>query len=278
MAANLPAEYYTLQGEYQGAKSREEKIRILEQMLSAIPQHKCSQKVRGELRRRISLLKKEIEIEKKKKGAAARVGIKKEGAAQVVLVGPTNTGKSYIMNKLCNKWLPSTELPFETKVPVVGMMNYHGINIQLVEIPSIYPGFYEKNGEARGLIYSADALVFCIKEDKDLQLIKSEIELRNRPFLIHRPYNDLERFRESVWKMIGMIKIYTKIPGKAVEKRPVALKKGAAIKDLADEIHKDFIKKFKYAKVIRPESRIKERHVGLKFILEDNDIVELHTK
>jgi ribosome-interacting GTPase 1 len=78
--------------------------------------------------------------------------------------------------------------------------------------------------------------------------------------------------------MIGMIKIYTKIPGKAVEKRPVALKKGAAIKDLADEIHKDFIKKFKYAKVIRPESRIKERHVGLKFILEDNDIVELHTK
>lgn len=276
MAANLPLEYYKLEDEYTAAKSKQEKIRILEEMLSVIPQHKASQKVRGEIRRKISLLKKEIDVEARKKKGAGKKGIRKEGAAQVVMLGLPNSGKSFILNKLCNKNIASTELPFETKNPEVGMMDYKGVLIQLVEIPSLMPNFYEKQGESKGIIFTADALCFVIKSEKDLELIKKEIDISNKPIVILK--SSESHIPEKIWNSLKLIKIYTKTPGKAPEKRPVSLKKGATVKDVADEIHRDFIDKFKYAKVIRNKSRIKERQVGLKFVLEDEDIVEFHTR
>jgi len=275
MAANLPVEYYTLQDDYSEAKSKEEKVRILEAMLGVIPKHKCSQKVIGEIRRKISLLKKEMVIDaKKKKGTAARQAIKKEGAAQVVLLGPPNVGKSYLLNRLCNTKLASTELPFETKKAEVGMLNYKNVLIQMIEIPSIYPGFYEKKGEFRGIIFTADALCFVIRNDEDLKLIKSEIDIGNRQYIIVKSTD--ENIPERIWNMLGLIKVYTKVPGKPPEKRPVALKKGATVEHLGNEIHKHFVDRLKYAKIIRSKATVKERHGGLNFVLEDEDIVEFH--
>ncbi|MDD5182380.1 MAG: 50S ribosome-binding GTPase [Candidatus Nanoarchaeia archaeon] len=275
MAANLPTAYYTLQSDYSAAKSREEKIRILEAMLGVIPKHKCSQKVIGEIRRKISLLRKEMVIEAKKKKGAARPSIKKEGAAQVVLLGPPNVGKSYLLNALCNKNIASTELPFETKTAEVGMLNYKGVLIQMIEIPSIYKGFYEKKGEFRGIIFTADALCFVIRNDSDLQLIKSEIDISNRPYIVITS-NDAN-IPEKIWNMLGLIKVFTKVPGKPPEKRPVALRKGSTVELLGNEIHKHFVERLKYAKIIRNKSNIRERQVGLNFVLEDEDIVEFHT-
>ena len=275
MAANLPTAYYTLQDDYSAAKSREEKIRILEAMLGVIPKHKCSQKVIGEIRRKISILKKEIVIEAKKKTGTSRPSIKKEGAAQVVLLGPPNVGKSYLLNRLCNTRLASTELPFETKNAEVGMLNYKGVLIQMIEIPSLYPGFYEKKGEFRGIIFTADALCFLIRDDADLKLIKSEIDIGNRPYIIIK--SNEENIPEKIWNMLGMIKVYTKVPGKSPEKRPVALKKGATVEALGNEIHKHFVERLKYARIIRNKSKVRERQGGLNFILEDEDIVEFHT-
>jgi ribosome-interacting GTPase 1 len=277
MAANLPPEYYVLEAEYSGAKSKEEKIRILEKMLSVIPQHKCSQTVRGEIRRKISVLRKEISVEAKKRKGAARKGIKKEGAAQICLLGLPNVGKSYILNKLCNKNIASTPLPFETNEPEVGMLNYKGVLIQLIEIPSVYKGFYNKRGDLRNLIYTCDAICFVIKEKEEVDFMLSEIELGKRPYVIVKS-NELEHIPEKLWSIIGVIKVFTKTPGKEAEKRPVALKKGSTVKDLGKEIHKQFIERFRYAKIIRPKSIIRERQVGLKFVLEDEDTVEFHIK
>ena len=274
MAANLPPEYYSAEQEYQGAKSREEKIKCLEKMLSAIPQHKASQKVRGEVRRKISILKKEVELEARKKKGSRRKGIKKEGAAQVCLIGLPNSGKSYILNKICNKKIASTEIPFETGSPEVGMLDVFGVKVQLIEIPSIYPGFYSKNGEARGLILGCDFLCFIVKSQSDLDFIKSEIGT-NKKFIIASS-KDLEVFRKKIWDNIDVIRVYTKEPGKQPEKNPVALKHGSKVEDVGDEIHKEFIKRFKYAKVYRKHDKVKERKVGLNFILKDGDIVEFH--
>jgi len=244
-------------------------------MLSTIPKHKCSQNVIGDIRRKISLLKKEMLNEAKKKtGGASRQAIKKEGAAQVVLLGPPNVGKSYLLNKLCNTKLASTELPFETTRAEVGMLNYKGVLIQTIEIPSIYKGFYEKKGEFRGIIFTADALCFVIRNDSDLQLIKSEIDISNRPYIVITS-NDAN-IPEKIWNMLGLIKVYTKIPGKPPEKRPVALRIGSTVKHLGTEIHKHFVDNLKYAKIIRLKSKIKERQAGLNFVLEDEDIVEFH--
>lgn len=277
MAANLPIGYYKLEEEYIGAKSREEKIRILEEMLTVIPKHKATQKVIGEIRRKISLLKKEIEVEAKKKKGAGKRGIRKEGAAQVCMLGFPNTGKSYILNSLCNKKIPSTSLPFETTMPEVGMLNHKGVLIQLIEIPSVHPGFYSKRGDLRNLIYTCDALCFVINDEKEIKKIKDEIELGGRLFVVVKS-RELDKVSNIIWNVLGLIKVFTKSPGKAPEKTPVALKQGATIENLGNEIHKHFVERLRYAKVIRPKSKIKERQVGLKFKLQDDDIVEFHIR
>ena len=274
MPANLPMEYYKIEEEYRKARTREEKIRYLEKMLSVIPKHKGTQRIISEIRLKISKLKKEIEKEIKKRRGSRRKGIKKEGAAQVCLIGLPNSGKSYILNKLCNKKIPSTEIPFETGNPEVGMLDIDGVKIQLIEIPSIYPGFYEKRGEERNIILTCDLLCFLINNQKDLDFIKSEIGIKKQ-FIVANS-NDLVSFKKRIWQKLGLIKVYTKEPGKKPEKNPVALKKGATIKDIGMQIHKDFISRFKFAKVYRKQSKVKERNVGLKFILKDGDIVEFH--
>ncbi len=276
MPANLPIEYYKLEEEYSATKSKQGKIKILEKMLSVIPQHKASQKVRGEIRRKISILKKELQLEARKKRGARKRGIKKEGAAQVCLIGLPNSGKSYILNKLCNKDIPSTELPFETNKPEVGMLDIDGVQIQLIELPSIYPGFYEKRGEERNLILTCDLLCFLINSEKDLDFIKSEIGTEKQ-FVIANS-KDLDSLKKKIWEKLNLIKVYTKEPGKKPEKRPVALKCGSTIEDVGKEIHKDFVKRFKFAKVYRKHAKVKERRVGLNFVLEDGDIVEFHIK
>lgn len=276
MPANLPPEYYKLEDEYSATKSREGRIKILEKMLSVIPSHKASQKVRGEIRRKISILKKEIDKEALKKRGSRRKGIKKEGAAQVCLLGKPNSGKSYILNKLCNKNLKSTSIPFETKTPEVAMLDIDGIQIQLIEIPSVYEGFYEKCGEFRSLIYTCDLICFVIKNDDDLNFLKSEIGLDKQYISIKS--KDFEFMKQKIWNKLNLIKVYTKEPGKDVEKTPIAMKENATVGDIGEKIHKDFIDKFKFAKIYRKEAKVQERRVGLKFNLKNNDVVEFHTK
>jgi ribosome-interacting GTPase 1 len=168
MPANLTPEYYAAEEEYRNSMTGEERLRALAKMLSVIPKNKATQTVIGEIRRKMSILKKEMALEARKKRAFAKKGFKKEGAAQVCLVGPPNTGKSYILNKLCNKKIKSTELPFETTEPEVGMMDYDGVQIQLVEIPSTYPGFYEKRGDLQGIIHTCDLVCFVVNSDEEL--------------------------------------------------------------------------------------------------------------
>ena len=58
MPANLPPTYYKLKHEHEAAKTDEERLRILEEMLRIIPKHKGSEKVVSDLRRRIAAHKR----------------------------------------------------------------------------------------------------------------------------------------------------------------------------------------------------------------------------
>ena len=75
---------------------------------------------------------------------------------------------------------------------------------------------------------------------------------------------------------LDLIKVYTKQPGKKPDYPPIALKKESAIRDLALHIHKDFIKKFRFARIWGSSARFPGQEVGLNHRLYDDDIVELH--
>ena len=61
-------------------------------------------------------------------------------------------------------------------------------------------------------------------------------------------------------------------------KEPITLKAGSTIKDMAEHVHKDFLKKFNYARVWGKSAKHDSMKVGLDHRLEDDDVVEIHLK
>ena len=60
MPANLSPEYKEAETRYRAAKTPEERLVCLEEMLSTIPKHKGTEKMQADIKTRISKLKKEM--------------------------------------------------------------------------------------------------------------------------------------------------------------------------------------------------------------------------
>jgi ribosome-interacting GTPase 1 len=136
MPANLPPQYFEAEKRYRAAKEPDEKIAALEAMLAIMPRHKGTDKLHAELRRKIARFSQEAE---KKYATARRAGfyISREGAGQVMLVGPANAGKSQLLAAVTEAIPEIAEYPFTTKTPIPGMMKFEDIQIQLVDTPPI---------------------------------------------------------------------------------------------------------------------------------------------
>lgn len=159
MPANLPPEYHKAEKWYREARTSQEKTAALEEMLAIIPKHKGTEHLIGDLRRRIAKVKAEAQ----KKGGPKRgpsIFVEREGAGQVVLVGPPNSGKSTIVGLLTNARVEAAEYPFTTQKPVVGMMPFENIQIQLVDLPPISTEHTES--WVLSLIRPADLVLFVV--------------------------------------------------------------------------------------------------------------------
>jgi ribosome-interacting GTPase 1 len=89
----------------------------------------------------------------------------------------------------------------------------------------------------------------------------------------------LDKLGETLFKTLGVMRIYTKEPGaRSFSKKPFTLKNGATLNDLAKSIHSDFERNFAFAKVWSKRLAFSPQKVGLSFALEDGDVVEIHVK
>ncbi|MBS7249753.1 MAG: 50S ribosome-binding GTPase [Candidatus Freyarchaeota archaeon] len=86
----------------------------------------------------------------------------------------------------------------------------------------------------------------------------------------------IDEFKEGIFKSLGIIRIYTREPGKVVSEKPLVLKKGASVEDVAKRLHVRFIKNFKYARIYGKSVKHEGEKVGLEHILEDNDIIQFY--
>jgi len=136
MPANLPPQYFEAEKRYRAAKEPEEKIAALQEMLAIMPRHKGTDKLHAMLRQKIARFSQEAE---RKYATARRAGfyISREGAGQVMLVGPANAGKSQLLAAVTEAIPEIAEYPFTTKTPIPGMMKFEDIQIQLVDTPPI---------------------------------------------------------------------------------------------------------------------------------------------
>jgi len=186
LVTNLPPQCAGLEKRYREATNLREKISALEEYMAVIPRHKGTERLLQQLRTRHAKLRAQLEAEQTRKvtgSGRSRYAVKKEGAAQLVILGPTGVGKSTLLASLTNAKPEISTRPFTTVEPVPGMMRFEDIQIQLVEAPALYRGASEGVGwglRVLSLARNSDGLILMVDlaDDPSAQLEMMLGELR----------------------------------------------------------------------------------------------------
>ena len=87
---------------------------------------------------------------------------------------------------------------------------------------------------------------------------------------------NLDGMSWALYEHLDILRVYTKIPGKKREMKPIVLPEGSVVEDAAMKVHKElFVERFRTAVIIRDNDKIKRRQVGLNYPLKDGDILQL---
>jgi ribosome-interacting GTPase 1 len=144
MPANLTPQYVKAEKEFKAARTIEEKIACMENMLALIPKHKGTDHMQADLKHRLAQLRREqLEGRVAGKRAAPVYKIEKGGAGQVILLGPPNAGKSQLLKSLTNAVVTVADYPFTTQAPQPGMARFEDVQIQLVDTPAVTEDYFE---------------------------------------------------------------------------------------------------------------------------------------
>jgi uncharacterized protein len=140
MPANLSPEYKAAEANFRKARDPRERLERLREMLRVIPKHKGTDHLQGDIKRKIKDLSDELEGPKKGGTRSGPVVVTRpEGAGQLALIGPPNSGKSSLHVRLTGSNAHVAPYPFTTLHPEPGMMPYQDIHFQLVDLPAISP-------------------------------------------------------------------------------------------------------------------------------------------
>ena len=312
MPANLTPDYLAAERDFKAADTPPEKIAALERMLSTLPKHKGTEKMQADLRHRLSQARKEGQ----KKGAAHATPfylVKREGAGQVVLLGPPNAGKSQIVCVLTHARPEVADYPFTTRLPAPGMMLFENVQIQLVDLPPVSDEFMEPwlgqvvRGASIGVlvvdpndIAVLDGIEFILgtlekwRAPAPRLLIANKLDLagsRDNFSALEDLYGrrfgclgisaltgeNLDRFARAVFDALEIVRVYTKAPGKKAEfGTPFLVHRGGTVLDAARLVHKDFAENFKFARLFHTGGAHDGLMVERTHVVEDGDILEFH--
>ena len=208
MPTNLPPEYFKAEQAFREAESSSAKIIALEEMMSTIPKHKGTDKLRAELRRKISKLKDD---QKKKKGAVkheSEFHIEKEGAGRIPITGAANVGKSSIVAAFTHATPQISEAPYTTWTPLPGMMLIEDIQVQLIDTPPLSKEHDQP--ELFDLIRSADLILIVVDiQATPFQQLEDSLKLLNEHKIIPK-HGESESTDERGMQFIPVLVIVNK--------------------------------------------------------------------
>ncbi len=326
MPANLTPEYKRAEERLRAAKDPAEKLAALEEMLRVMPKHKGTDGLQADIKARIAKLRSQ---------PASKAGrstfthmVPREGAGQVVLVGPPNAGKSALVASLTHARPEVADFPFTTREATPGMMRFENIAVQLVDLPPlsdqhvdpwvfdlvrvadvcwlVVDGRWALEGVEGTLRILSErhiglrrpgescqprdlervvkpALLVVTNADRPevadaIQAIDELLERRWPPCAVSAlTGTGLEALRRRTFDALGVIRVYTKQPGKPADLggAPFTLPRGATVADLAMRIRKDLLANMKLARAWGP-NLFDGQTVHRDHVLSDGEIVEIH--
>ena len=289
-------------------KEGRERIREVRALLAELPDYRNGPY--ADLRK---ALEAEIEDTRVRSRAVHRdsIAVRREGAAQVALVGPPNVGKSSVLQALSSIQIRTGDYAFTTLRPVPALVRLGGVLVQLLEIPGLIDGAAEDRGGGRallGVLRSADAIVWCGRAGTDpdelltvvAEVARAEIE---RPSVVAvtradeiagdvvAPYaaafpglavlpvsvlddDALARLREAIWGLTGLVRVrLRRTPDD--EGEVIALPAGSTVVDAATAVHHQLGSAASGARVWGPSARFDGQRVGRDHVLVEGDVVEV---
>ena len=282
-------------------KDGSEKVRELRAILAELPGYRNGP---------YADLRKWVETEHDRTSMCKRVvhrdsiAVRREGAAQIALVGPPNAGKSSLLQALSNIQIKTGDYAFTTTRPVPALTRIGGVLLQLVEIPGLIEGAAEGRGGGRpllGVLRGADAILFC--HDARAPVAELEAVMKGvsdagieRPAAIAATKSDeaggarlgaafpdlavvevsvlddasLDRLRDMIWQLTGLLRVFLRD-----DDDPVALRPPVRVVDVADSIHHELGERCVGARVWGPSARFDGQRVGRDHLLADADTVEI---
>lgn len=194
MPTNLPPEYFDAEKRYRTASTSAEKLACIEEMLAIIPKHKGTDKLRADLRKRVSKLKSAAQAKKSLARHESAYHINKEGAGQVVIVGATNVGKSALVATVTHAAPEVADFPHTTWKPTPGMMPMENIQIQLIDTPPLSKEFVDP--EMMDLIRRCDLVLLMVDLQTDpLQQLEDTVALLGEHRIV--PLRLKDRYRDQ---------------------------------------------------------------------------------
>jgi small GTP-binding protein len=289
-------------------KEGRERVREVSALLAELPDYRNGPY--ADLRK---WLTSEIEETRVRSKAVHRdsIAVRREGAAQIGLVGPPNVGKSSLLQALSEIQIKTGDYPFTTLRPTPALTRVGGVLVQLVEIPGLIEGANEDRGGGRallGVLRSADAIVYCTRANADpeeLRPVRAEVELAGislPAFLaatradeagdeaierLRTAYPDLDvvpvsviddasldAFRDAAWRLTGLIRVRLRMRG-SIDAEPLALEAASTVENVADSVHHELAAAFVGARIWGPSARFDGQRVGRDHVIEDGDVVEI---
>lgn len=173
MPANLTPQYLAAEQQFKDARTPEDKLAALRQMLAVIPKHKGTEKLQADIKRRISRMQDEsLKAQKRGRRPPAWI-VEPEGAGQVAVIGLPNSGKSSIVGALSTAAPAVADYPFTTQLPQPAMVQFEDVQIQLVDCPPFYPDHTDH--WFSDILRHADAWMLVL----DLSLPDPAVQLRS---------------------------------------------------------------------------------------------------